>query len=126
MSGLPRRFLVLGLALLVWAGFARAGHSCPFCNMQGQTLTTEIGQASMVLYGTLENPKMDPNAGFNEGTTDLAIETVVKDHEVRGDKKVITLNRYVPSVGDAKYKFLVFCDVFKGKIDPYRGMAVKV
>jgi hypothetical protein len=122
---MSRRLLVLGLAVLVWVGSVRAAHSCPFCSMQGQTLTTEIGQASMVLYGTLENAKMDPNAGFNEGTTDLAIETVVKDNEVRAEKKVITLNRYVPSVGDAKYKFLVFCDVFKGKIDPYRGMAVK-
>jgi hypothetical protein len=125
MSGMSRRLLVLGLAVLVWVSPARAAYACPFCNMQGQTLTTEIGQASMVLYGTLENAKPDANAGFNEGTTDLAIEIVVKDHEVRAAKKVITLNRYVPPIGDAKYKFLVFCDVFKGKVDPYRGMAVK-
>src|SRR5262249_5113671 len=33
--------------------------------------------------------------------------------------------RYVPVVGQDKGKFLIFCDVFKDKIDPYRGMPVK-
>lgn len=125
MTGLFRHLFLLSLALLAWAGAAAAGRACPFCTMQGQTLTTEIGQASMVLYGTLQNANLTPNAGFNEGTTDLAIEAVIKDNDVRAGKKVITLTRYVPTDPKSKDKFLVFCDVFKGKVDPYRGMAVK-
>jgi hypothetical protein len=31
----------------------------------------------------------------------------------------------VPTDADKKVRFLVFCDVYKGKIDPYRGLAVK-
>jgi hypothetical protein len=123
MPAVTRRQYVLGIAVLAWAALAPAARACPFCTMQGQTLTTEVGQASMVLYGTLQNANLNPNGGYNEGTTDLAIEAVIKDHETVAGKKVITLNRYVPP--DEKYKFLVFCDVFKGKVDPYRGMAVK-
>jgi hypothetical protein len=35
------------------------------------------------------------------------------------------LPRYLAPPTDAKTKFLFFFDVFKGKMDPYRGMAVK-
>lgn len=112
--------LLAVLAGLVWLGSAEA---CPFCTMQGQTLTGDVNQAAMVLYGTLKNAKIDPKGDFGSGTTDLEIEAVVKKHEIIGDKKVITLPKYVPP--DNKYKFLIFCDVFKGKIDPYRGVAVK-
>src|SRR5207249_9787356 len=38
-------------------------------------------------------------------------------------RKVITLARYVEQ--PEKMKYLVFCDIFKGNIDPYRGVAVK-
>jgi hypothetical protein len=77
----------------------------------------------MVLFGTLTNAKLDPNGGLG-GTTDLMIEAVIKKHEILGDKKVITLPRYVPT-DNTTGKFLIFCDVFKGKIDPYRGVTVK-
>jgi hypothetical protein len=90
--------------------------------MQGQTLTNEINQASMVLFGTLANARL--GAGGEQGTTDLKIEAVIKNNEILGDKKVVTLPRYVPPDNNST-KFLIFCDVFKGKIDPYRGVPVK-
>jgi hypothetical protein len=95
--------------------------ACPFCTMQGQTLTGEVKQASMVLYGTLTNGKPDLN-DFGGGSTDLVIESVVKKDPILGNKKVLTLPRYVPD--DKKSKYLIFCDVFQGKIDPYRGIPV--
>src|SRR5262249_36246821 len=94
--------------------------------MQGVTLTKDVSDAGMVLYGTLTNAKLDAGGDFGGGTTDLAIEAVVKDHEIRGDKKVLTLPKYVPPAeGKDKVKYLIFIDVFKGKIDPYRGVPVK-
>jgi hypothetical protein len=96
--------------------------ACPFCNAQGQTLTADVNQASMVLFGTLANSRLDVGGG--QGSTDLEIEAVIKKHDILGNKKVISLPRYVPP-GDTKTKFLVFCDVFKDKIDPYRGIPVK-
>jgi hypothetical protein len=79
----------------------------------------------MVLYGSLTNAKPAAVGDAFEGTTDLVIETVVKDHEWLGKRKVITLDRYVPPPVEGKWKYLVFCDIFKGKVDPYRGLAVK-
>ena len=38
---------------------------------------------------------------------------------------MVHLPKYVPPDTTGQYKFLVFCYVFKGKIDPYRGMAMK-
>jgi hypothetical protein len=99
-------------------------HACPFCGMQGQTLTGDVNQASMVLFGTLKNAKLD-NGDFGQGTTELHIDTVLKKHEILGDKKVVVLPRYVPTDKDKGARFLIFCDVFKGKIDPYRGVPVK-
>src|SRR5262249_37416040 len=124
MAGLLRRLLPMGLAVLASICFAAVVSACPFCTMQGQTLTQEVDQPSMVLYGTLQNAKPEPN-GFGDGTTDLAIEAVIKRNDILGDQKVITLNRYVPVDKEKKYKFVIFCDVYKGKIDPYRGIQVK-
>jgi hypothetical protein len=89
--------------------------------MQGQTLTSEVSQASMVLFGTLTNAQL---AAGGQGTTDLKIEAIIKKNDILGDQKVVTLPRYVPP-DNSSTKFLIFCDVFKGKIDPYRGVPVK-
>jgi hypothetical protein len=126
MAGLPQRLFPLLIATLVLALLVSPGGACPFCGMQGPTLTGEVAQAKMVLYGTLTNP--DPNANRGDGTTDLVVDTVVKN-EMKGSKndpladgnKTVRLDRYLPpqTEGD-KYRYLVYCDVFKGKIDPYR------
>jgi hypothetical protein len=101
---------------------ARPAVACPFCNAQGQTLTADAAQASMILFGRLTNARLDPN-DVNSGTTDLEIEAVVKPHEILAGRKVLTLKRYLPL--GKENKFLVFCDVYKGQIDPYRGEAVQ-
>src|SRR5919197_241791 len=128
MTGLLNRLFLLGIAVLAGLVLAVPAPSCPFCSMQGQTLTGDVAQASMVLYGTFKPPKGDPATG--EGKTDLEIETVIKrpadkelDRKVLGGRKVITLARYVEQ--PEKMKYLVFCDIFKGNIDPYRGVEVK-
>jgi hypothetical protein len=123
MAGtLLRRLLPVCLAALAVTSVAAA---CPFCSMQGETLTGDVKQASMVLFGTLTNAKLDPSGGFGEGTTDLVIEAVIKKHDILGNKKVLTLAKYVPVDQNNSAKFLILCDVFNGKIDPYRGVAVK-
>ena len=114
--------IFVSLAGLLMVLLPRVALACPFCSMQGQTLTGEVNQASMVLFGTLANARL--NAGGEQGSTDLQIEAVVKKHDILGEKKVVTLPRYVPT-DKTMSKFLIFCDVFKGKIDPYRGIPVK-
>ena len=119
-----RRMSLLLIATFACLTYTEAGRACPFCSMQGQTLTGDVNQASMVLFGTLANAKLDANGAFGQGSTDLRIEAVIKKNAILGDQKVITLPRYVPT-DNTSTKFLIFCDVFKGKIDPYRGVPVK-
>src|SRR5262245_56804588 len=116
VTTLHRGFIAGVLLLAAGAGLVRA---CPFCGMQGQTLTGEVNEASLVVFGTLTNARLDP--GSDNGQTDLRIEKVLKSHEMIEGKKVITLPRFLPA-DEKTSKFLIFCGVFKGKIDPYRGI----
>jgi hypothetical protein len=115
-----RTLLLATLALFVAPALAPA---CPFCPTAGQTLLGEVNQAHMIVFGTMTNAQRDPNE-FGKGTTDLEIEVVVKDHEYLKGKKKITLPRYVPSDPKNKTKHLIFCEIYKGELDPYRGEAV--
>ena len=91
-----------------------------------RTLTTEVDQASMVLYGVLANAKPGPQPGAPDGTTDLIIEEVIKSHPNLKSRDKITLPRFIGLGPDSgKYHLLVFIDVVKDKIDPYRGLAFK-
>jgi len=99
-----------------------AVRACPFCSAEGKTLTADAGEASLILFGKLSNARLDPKDAY-AGQTDIEIEVVVKSHDILAGRKKITLPRYLPPEPD--YKFLVFCDVYKGQIDPYRGEAVK-
>ncbi|GIW80962.1 MAG: hypothetical protein KatS3mg105_2769 [Gemmatales bacterium] len=127
-----RRTLLLVSSTFLMLFLGGDAEACPFCGGQGPTLTGELKDASLVLFGTLKNPKQ--GAEFNGGSTDLQIEEVIKDHPILRDpkvvkmvdkKKVVTLPRYLPAVGKEGVRFVVFCSVFKDKIDPYRGLAVK-
>jgi len=117
------RRLVPALAGLLLLGAPAS--ACPFCTPTGTTLTGEVAQADFILFGTLANAQRDPNdpTAFNKGTTELAIELVIKDHEMVKGKKSITLPRYVPPDGK-DYKYLIFFNVFNGQLDPYRGESV--
>lgn len=129
MAGLPRRLFPLAIAILALLLLMAPGGACPFCGMQGPTLTGEVAQAKLVLYGRLTNAKEQNNG---DGTTDLVVENVIKnelagkkDDPLAGNNKTIRLDKYLQAVGAAeKYRYLVYCDVFRGKIDPYRIVAV--
>ena len=56
----PRLLAAVGLLI----AFAAIAMACPFCSMQGQTLTGDVNQASMVVYGTLANAKLEADGGF--------------------------------------------------------------
>jgi len=115
-----RRLVAAFVAITLAAANLQA---CPFCATTGQTLSGEVDMANLIVFGTLSNAKRDPNE-FGKGTTDMAIEIVVKDHEYLKGKKSITLPRYVPADPKSKSKYLVFCQIYKGELDPYRGEPV--
>ncbi len=116
MFGVRQRPLLFALIALL--AVVVPAPACPFCNSTGQTLTGDLNQASMVLYGKMQKGKDD--------TTDLVVEAVIKDHEFRKGATTINLGRnFEPNPND-QYRYVVFCDIFKGKLDPFRGFAVKV
>jgi len=102
--------------------------SSPACSLCGgafnpqKTIRQDWERARLVLYGVAVNPRLTPD-GKGAGTTDFKIEKVLKGD--LGDTKVITLNRYIPVI-DPKNppRFVVFCDIVEGKLDPYTGRSV--
>lgn len=119
-----RAFLPLAVVSGIVLALAQTpARGCPFCTMQGQTLTDDAKQAGMVLFGTLANARLS-NVQTSQGTTDLNIDAVIKRHAILGNRTVLTLPKYLPVLDNKGIKFLIFCDVFKGQIDPYRGVAV--
>jgi hypothetical protein len=105
------------LGLLAATGIAAA---CPLCNPTGTSFANEIAQADFILYGTLSNPRGED---LRKGTTDMAIDVIIKSHDMVKGKKEITIPRYVvPTAKNVKY--LIFFNVVDGKLDPYRGEEV--
>ncbi len=89
------------------------------------TLREESGQtqARLVLYGTLQKPRLNADG---TGATELQIGEILKKDKALGERRIIELPRYLP-VSDPKNppRFLVFCDVEDGKIDVYRGVPLQ-
>src|SRR5689334_11817569 len=107
MAGLPRRFFPLVIALPALALLISYAPACPFCGMQGPTLTGEVAQAKLVLYGQLTNAKEQANG---DGTTDLVVENVIKNELAgknddplrnnKAEKGTVRLDRYLPPLGE--------------------------
>lgn len=120
MCGL-QRIAILAFFTMLLVTSNRLDAWCPFCNYTGSTLSQEAGAAGLVVYGTPKNAKLDPK-DFSQGTTDLDIQSVIKTHPILGDRKVITLQKYLPQPDPKKpQKLLVFCDIYKNQLDAYRG-----
>jgi hypothetical protein len=101
-------------------------YACSLCagGWNKQTWRQEAAQAKLILYGTLANPRLTAGVGTAAGT-DLHIEQVIKSHPFLAGRTTVTLPRWLPVDPKAPPKFLVFCDVFSDKLDPYLGSPVK-
>jgi hypothetical protein len=110
--------LILVLLALTSLG-SYSATACPFCmEGGGPTLLGDFKLAEIVLLGTCSNARLtDGNLG--EGETDVKVEHVFKGQDRIGGKKSITIPKYLPN---AKNKYLLFMDVYKGKFDPYKGI----
>src|SRR5262245_58486421 len=117
-----KRWPVAFLGILV----ASPALPCTLCGTNVATTATlrqELGTSKLVLYGTLANPKL--NAGGTTGTVDLQIDTVLKNDPFLGNKRVVQLNKYVPFDPKNPPKYLAFCDISNGKLDPYRSYPLR-
>jgi hypothetical protein len=111
---------LVGLLLIV----PTPARSCSLCGANLQQAPTFRQEAALetaraIFIGTAEKS----DAG--NGTTDLRINDVLRSDPILKDKKVVKLNRYLPVDRKDPPRYLVFCDVFKGKLDPFRGVPLK-
>ena len=99
--------------------------TCP--PYQPPPLSRDYDQASAVLVGHFANAQ-DNATGR---ATDFIVDKVLKSHDflkgpkVRKVKGKLVISLPDRNIPDSENQFLVFCDVFKGEIDPYRGVKVK-
>jgi hypothetical protein len=112
-----RRIICLGLA--AFAYLTPALSASPYCcdGEKSLPLVAQFDEAQIVLFGHFENAR----AAANGGMTDFVIERVYKDHPMIKGQKTLALPRFV---NEPKTKYIIFCDVFKGKIDAYKGTAL--
>jgi hypothetical protein len=92
--------------------------TCPFCQQQtGPTFAEDFSKAEIVVLGTFTNATK--GGKLSDSSTEFAIEQTIKDHPLLKGKKSLTLPRYLQP---SKEKFLIFCDVYKNELDPYRAI----
>lgn len=122
MTG-SRRFAAALVSLTALLGVAVPGLACPFCTQEkGPTMAGDFERASLVIYGRFTEQRLS-NDTLEGYESDFAIERVLKPHAILKGRSAITLPRRKPPTED-RTKFVLFCDVYKGKIDPYRGAEV--
>ena len=110
-------------ALLAITLTAPPALACSFCagNIRTQqTLRMHYAAARAVLHGQLKNPRFDPKT--DEGFTDLAVSSILKDDPARGGRATIVLHTYLPVVGKTPPDYLIFCNVANGALDPTFGL----
>jgi hypothetical protein len=116
----------LALAVAVLTALPCPAPSCSLCNnLQAPTIREEAAHsgARLILAGTLENARLGVGGS---GVTDLHITDILRKDDWLAGRKVVELPRYL-AVSDAKNppRFLVFCDIYKDRLDPYRGVPIK-
>ncbi len=112
------RSKLIALLAVAVLGTAVPASACDLCPALSPPLSWEMAQAPMVIFGGITSARLGTD-GFN-GTSDLRIEAVLKDHDKLKGQTSITIPRYLPP--DPKVKFLLFVDVAKEQLDPYRGL----
>ena len=122
------RWSILALPARVLLSPARPAPACSLCGAalkQAPTFRQEaaLPGARLILYGTAQNPKLKADG---TGVTELHVKAVLRDDPARRKREVLELARYLP-VSDPKSppQYIVFCDVAKDRLDPYRGLPVK-
>jgi hypothetical protein len=122
------RFVWISLFTLLAGGLHVP--ACTLCGGNPQaavTLRQAAAQAKLVLYGFMANPRLNPpGTGLpGSGTTEFHLEKILKNDPVLGNRKVISVPRYVPVDPKAPPRFILFCDIANNQFDAYKGLAVK-
>jgi hypothetical protein len=119
-----RSWTVLGLAVVLAA--PGAAPACSLCNpniQQTATFRQDAAQSRMILYGTVLKSSL--TGGGGGGVSDFQIKTVLKSDPYLRGKTTLEIPRYVPVERGDPPRYLLFCDLYQGKPDIFRGIPVK-
>lgn len=120
------RRIIAGFVLLAGTVAAQA---CSLCGEGFRSSPTFRQEASLrsaraILHGTITNPRLE--GADLKGKSDFNIKSVIRSHAAVKGKKTLVLPRYMPVPDkDAPPQYLLFCDIDRGAVDPYRGVPVK-
>ncbi len=115
------------LALLTWSATPAAACG-PFLGLEAsRTLRETLADAKLIVYGTLSNRRLNSSRQSAEdpkGWVDLHVQRVLKSDPILQGRKVLELPCYVPVDVRKPPTFLIACDIYKGRLDPYFGREV--
>src|SRR6516165_1692192 len=99
---------------------------CSLCSGQrSKTLREDALLAKLIVYGTLTDSNLTVDKdGLASGTTNLKVETILKSDPFLAGRTILELPRYVPVDPKNRARFMAFCDLYNGRLDPYRGIPV--
>jgi hypothetical protein len=117
------------VAVLLAASLARPCSLCTPNAQQTATYRQDAGQSRLILYGVVSGSRLLPAGGpadVGKGVSEFQIKSVLKSDPWLGNKAALEIPRYIP-VSDPKAppKYLLFCDVYQGKLDVFRGVPVR-
>ncbi len=115
------RFAPLALLALVFLVPSPAP-ACSLCGTMARrvSLTQELAEASVVVYGHLANPKLDFKTGG--GTTEFHFDNILKDDPAFPKQKMILLSRYLPVIDPKESpRWVMFFRVPTKELQPYNG-----
>jgi hypothetical protein len=126
------RWMILSLFLIGLLGTVPG--TAPACSLCGANLRqaptfrqeAALETARVIFVGTAENPQLSSRSTDLRIIEVLRSDPALKGKNENGAVDVIKVAQYLP-VSDPKNppRYLVFCDVFKGKFDPFRGVPLK-
>src|SRR5262245_37929323 len=102
----------------VFLGVTASALPCSLCQggLGNRPLRHDLAQASLIVYGTLANPRLNPGDNpFGYGKTDLVIEKSLKSHPILGDGKLLELPRFVPVDPKKPQRLIVSCATYKDR-----------
>jgi len=123
--------LGVAAALVAAAALPCLTNACSLCDSSlraRNTLREELEQAKVVLYGTIANPQFNrkPGAPPGSGTTEFHVLRAILDDPARGGRGTVEVAKYLPVPDPANPpKFVLFCSVKNGQLDPYHGRFVQ-
>jgi hypothetical protein len=109
------------LVVVLFAAPSPVG-ACGFINdvASMRTWRLEVAESALTVHCTLTNPRGDED----KGSTDCLVHSVLKPHPLLGNKKMLTLPRYLRVDPKTGWRGVIFCEIREGKINPYKGVEV--